>query len=145
MNRRTLQMERAPVFSAKNDQRTLRLSPPVPPLRREVQASLFDRQARGLSPRTVSYYAAKTAPLVTFVETREVFQVQDITPDHLRRFLLDQIERRSPGWPAWASKVGQSLPAIVASRDGAGGLAQSDRQGSCAACASGATGSAQLG
>jgi len=105
------------VFSAQNDQRTLRLSPPVSPLRREVQAFLIDRQARGLSPRPVSSYAAKTAPLVTFLETREVFQVQAITPDHLRRFLLDQSERRSPGWPARVSKVGQSLPAMVGGRD----------------------------
>jgi len=75
------------VYSAKNDQRTLRLFPPVSPLRREVQAFLIDRQARGLSARTASYHAEKIVPLVAHLEAREVSLVEDITPDHLRRFL----------------------------------------------------------
>jgi len=109
--------EDAPVFSAKNDQRTLRLSSPVSPLRREVQAFLIDRQARGLSPSTVSYYAEKIAPLVTFLESREVFKVPDITPDLLRRYLLGTtraaVSRRSPR----PLQVRQSLPAVVGGRD----------------------------
>jgi hypothetical protein len=66
------------MFSAKNSQRTLLLSPPVSTLRREVQAFLIDRQARGLSPGTVSYYADKLEPLLAYLEAAGVCRVQDI-------------------------------------------------------------------
>ena len=45
-----------------HSQLTLRLSAPISPFRREVHVFLIDRQARGLSPRTVSFYANKLEP-----------------------------------------------------------------------------------
>ena len=83
--------------SAKNGQRALRLSPPVSRLRREVQAFLIDRQARGRSPRTVSNTAEIVAILQAFLEVRDVSRVQDITAEHLCLFLLAEAEARSPG------------------------------------------------
>jgi site-specific recombinase XerC len=74
------------MLPAKNGQRTLRLSDPTTQLRREAHAFLVDRQARGLSPRTVSYYADKLAPLLDYLEAAGVKRVQDTTPDLLRRF-----------------------------------------------------------
>lgn len=85
------------MLPAEKGQRILRVLTPASPLRREVQAFLIDRQARGLSPRTIAYYAEKIDPLVTFLEGEGVRQVQDITPDDLRRFLLAQGKQRSPG------------------------------------------------
>ena len=47
------------MLPAEKGQRTLRVLPPASPLRRDVQAFLVDRQARGLSHRRVTYCAEK--------------------------------------------------------------------------------------
>ena len=54
---------------------------------------------------------------MTFLETDDVVRVQDITPDHLRRFLLDQGERRSPGGLHGPQQDRQGVPAMVGGRD----------------------------
>lgn len=63
----------------------------------EVESFLIDRQARGLSPQTVTLYRRKLRPLLAFLKAQGVREVEDITPDLLRRYLLAEGERRNPG------------------------------------------------
>lgn len=68
------------MFPAKNSQRTLRLAAPVSPLRREELAFPIVRQARGLSPRAISFYEAKLEPLVIYLDAEGVSSLLDISP-----------------------------------------------------------------
>jgi len=66
-------------------------------LARDVSAFLIDRQARGLSPRTVDFYRDELANLAEFLKTQGITETAAITPTHLRAFLLDLGKRRNPG------------------------------------------------
>lgn len=85
------------MFPAERGQRTLRVLPRPSLLRREVESFLVDRAARGLSPRTVDYYREKLDCVTTFLESEDVHVVREITPAHLRRFLLREAKHRNPG------------------------------------------------
>ena len=63
----------------------------------DVTAFLVDRAARGLAQGTLEYYRKKLAYLQTYLESRDVCAVQDVTPDLLRRYLVDLSERLNPG------------------------------------------------
>jgi len=62
-----------------------------------VTAFLVDRAARGLAQGTLEYYRKKLAYLQTYLESRGVCDVQGVTPDLLRRYLVDLSERLNPG------------------------------------------------
>jgi integrase/recombinase XerD len=67
-------------------------------LAQDVTAFLIDRQARGLSPKTVEYYACKLRLLQTWLEGQNIRRVQDITANDLRQFLLYLTEtEHNPG------------------------------------------------
>jgi len=85
------------MLSAEKGQRTLRVLPRPSPLRREVESFLIDRAARGLSDRTVAYYREKLNRVTGFLEGESAQAVEDVTPDLLRRFLLVEASRRTPG------------------------------------------------
>ena len=55
------------------------------------------RQARGLSPHTVDFYASERRYLQAYLETRGTRSVQDTSADRLRRYLLDLGQHRNPG------------------------------------------------
>lgn len=85
------------MLSADKGQRTLRVLPPATPLRREVQGFLVDRAARGLSQRTIAWYSEKLKYVTARLEAQGVAALEDLTPDALRRFLLAEADRRTPG------------------------------------------------
>jgi hypothetical protein len=123
------------MLQTEKGQRTLRVLPPASPLRREAQSFLIDRQARGLSPRTIAYYDEKMRPLVTFLEREGVCEVRDVTPAPLLARARKAAVRRRVARPL---PDRQGLPALVGSGDRAAGLAQPYPQGPRASCASGA-------
>ena len=64
----------------------------------ELQDFLFDRQARNLSPRTVDYYARSLTVWRDFLLTQAVTTTENITPAHVRRYLVMLAEKgHSPG------------------------------------------------
>jgi site-specific recombinase XerD len=66
-------------------------------LSREIDAFLIDRQARGLSPRTVEFYRQKLALFQEYLQECGVESVYDITSAILREFLVDASRRHTPG------------------------------------------------
>lgn len=58
-------------------------------LKRDISAFLVDREARGLSPRTVSFYREKLGLLAAYLLEHGIADVPQITPDILRCYLLD--------------------------------------------------------
>jgi len=63
----------------------------------DVTAFLVDRRARGLSPRTIKYYRDELRHLQNFLDGVGVGEVQDLTPYHLRSYLLHIGKTRNPG------------------------------------------------
>ena len=70
---------------------------PTSPIRRDIVAFLIDRQARGLSPGTVAFYTKKLQYLQNFLQSRGVESVEEVTPTHLRQFLLQLGKTHNPG------------------------------------------------
>jgi site-specific recombinase XerD len=68
----------------------------IRPIDQEVEAFLIDRQARGLSPTTIRFYAQKLAYLRAYTEDHGIAQVEQITAPILRRFLLDFATSHNP-------------------------------------------------
>ena len=68
------------VKSAKS-QRTLQL-------REWVASFILDRQAGNLSPRTIAFYAEKLNKFIAFCGVAKIGDMEEISPDFLRRFLL---------------------------------------------------------
>ena len=66
-------------------------------LAREIDAFLIDRQARGLSPRTVKYYEDKLGLLREYLTTRGIVAVESINAPILRRLLLELSTTHNPG------------------------------------------------
>lgn len=54
-----------------------------------VKSFLVDRRSPGLSPDTVSFYRKKISYFLTFCEAQAVTQVSQVTPDLIRRFMLE--------------------------------------------------------
>ncbi|MHB0858595.1 MAG: tyrosine-type recombinase/integrase [Anaerolineae bacterium] len=66
-------------------------------LDREIEAFLIDRQARGLSPRTIDYYAEKLGLLSRFLTEQGISTVEAISAPLLRRYLLQLSRTHKPG------------------------------------------------
>jgi len=66
-------------------------------LGRDLSAFLVDRQARGLAPGTVEFYAKKLRYLQTYLESRGVYHILEVTPDLLRQYLLHLGKHHNPG------------------------------------------------
>lgn len=64
---------------------------------REITAFLIDRQARQLSPRTLDFYRSELDHLQRFLSSIHVTKVDEITPDHLRQYLIELSSHRNPG------------------------------------------------
>lgn len=72
--------------------------PTTQQLDNELQEFLLDRQARNLSPRTVSYYARSLAVWRDFLLTQNITTTESITPAHVRRYLVALAEKgHTPG------------------------------------------------
>ncbi len=66
-------------------------------LEADVQSFLLDRQARNLSPNTITFYRKELTTLVAFLSARGATSTLDVRPDDLRRYLLELENHRSPG------------------------------------------------
>ena len=79
----------------KNDQ-LIRLIPQNE-FAQDVSAFLVDRQARGLSRRTVQFYRDELRYLRTYLEGQGITDVMQVTPDLLRKYLLALGKHRNSG------------------------------------------------
>ena len=61
-----------------------------------IESFLIDRKAQGLSGETIRFYQKKLKYFVTFCESQAVTQVPQLTPDLIRRYLLERSERHNP-------------------------------------------------
>jgi hypothetical protein len=53
-----------------------------------VDSFLIDRKAQSVSPETLSFYQKKLKYLLSFCEAQAVTQVSQLTPELIRRFIL---------------------------------------------------------
>jgi site-specific recombinase XerD len=58
---------------------------------------LTARKAEGRAKRTLDYYREKLTVFLAFCQAQAVTQLQDVTPDLLRRFMLKLAETHNPG------------------------------------------------
>jgi site-specific recombinase XerD len=58
---------------------------------------LTARKAEGVSRGTLHYYREKITVFLAFCEAQAITQIQDVTPDLLRRFMLKLAETHNPG------------------------------------------------
>ena len=67
-------------------------------LRHEIDEFLVDRQARNCTPSTLDYYRRCTAAWRDFCVTKGITCTLDVTPSHVRRFLVHLADKgHSPG------------------------------------------------
>lgn len=63
-----------------------------------LQAFLLDKEAANLSPRSLEYYQQKLIPFLEFLAGRGVKEVEAISPNDIRAFLVSlKNPKRSPG------------------------------------------------
>jgi integrase/recombinase XerD len=62
-----------------------------------LEMFLTARRAEGRAKRTLDYYREKLTGCLSFCEAQAVTQIQDVTPDLLRRFMLKLAETHNPG------------------------------------------------
>jgi site-specific recombinase XerD len=74
-----------------------------------IDSFLIDRRAQGLSMETVKFYKKKLRYFAKFCESHAVTQIEQITPDLLRRYLLELGEGHNPGESFSQSVLGQNL------------------------------------
>jgi site-specific recombinase XerD len=55
------------------------------------------KKAEGLSAGSLKYYREKLTPFLDYCEAQAVTQLQDVTPDLLRRYMLKLAENHNPG------------------------------------------------
>jgi site-specific recombinase XerD len=67
------------------------------PLQPEIARFLTDRQARGLSQRTIQFYASELATWYRWLKAQGLLCVEDLTPHVLRSWLLHLGQKRNPG------------------------------------------------
>jgi integrase/recombinase XerD len=77
--------------------RTLQLVTRGSPIRREMESFLVDRQARGLSPRSVAFYREELTSLVLYLEGIGREAIEEVTAEELRSFLVRESSTRRPG------------------------------------------------
>ena len=67
------------------------------PIAHEIGLFLVDRQARGLSPGTISFYRKKLTLWRQLLASMSVAEVESITPHHLRHCLLELAKTHNRG------------------------------------------------
>ena len=83
------------MLNSKSKHRIRLVSPS--PLSRDIREFLIDRQARGLSPRTVDYYREKLQLLRCHLESGGISEIEDLTPRIMRTFLVSLTPTHNPG------------------------------------------------
>ena len=83
-----------------------------------ISSFLTDRKAQGFSGETVRFYQKKLKYFLQFCENQPVTQVVQITPDLIRRYLIQLTEGYNPGGfsnPYYSGDDRTSLPTLAAS------------------------------
>lgn len=62
-----------------------------------IKSFLTDRKASGLTPGTLKFYKEKLSIFTNYCEAQAITQLEQVTPDLLRRFLLAMSEKHKPG------------------------------------------------
>ena len=62
-----------------------------------VDSFLIDRRSQRLSPETIELYTKKLQYFLKYCECQALTQVSQITPDFIRRYLLELSETHNPG------------------------------------------------
>lgn len=73
--------------------------PEESPMLSAIHAFVIDCQARHLSPRTIEFYEFELRPFREYLEAQRgrIRRVEDITPTHIRAYLIQLGKTRSPG------------------------------------------------
>lgn len=66
-------------------------------LQRQIREFLIDREASGLSPRSIEFYAKELGYFTAFLGDQAPGDTRDITVEHLRRYFAALGERRNKG------------------------------------------------
>lgn len=62
-----------------------------------IESFLIDRKSQGLSPETIDFYTKKLKYFQKYCEGLALTQVSQLTPDIIRRYILDVSETHNPG------------------------------------------------
>jgi site-specific recombinase XerD len=62
-----------------------------------VESFLIDREAQSVSPETLSFYRKKLKYFLSFCDAQAVTQISQLTPDLIRRFILQLAETHNQG------------------------------------------------
>src|SRR5690606_6919043 len=62
-----------------------------------IESFLIDRRSQGLSPEAIDFYTKKLKYLQQYCEGFALTQVSQLTPDFIRRYILDVSETHNPG------------------------------------------------
>lgn len=62
-----------------------------------IESFLIDRRAQGLSPDTISFYQKKLKYFLKYCDGLALTQVSQLTPDLIRRYILELSETHNPG------------------------------------------------
>jgi len=63
----------------------------------QIREFLLDREARGLSPHTITWYDQQLGHLRAFLFRQEISSAEEVTPAILRAFLRDFAQSHNPG------------------------------------------------
>ena len=102
-------------------------------VRNIVNGFILERKSRGLSKRTVAYYVEKLDYFCRYLDEIGVINVEEITPEILRQYLLYLSNTHNPGgchrqclrlrnfplrahWPGSASSSGKSQRQLLHTR-----------------------------
>jgi len=62
-----------------------------------IESFLIDRRSQGLSPGTISFYSKKLKYFIRYCESQAVTQASQLTPDLIRRYILELSETHNNG------------------------------------------------
>ena len=62
-----------------------------------LEGFLMDREAANLSPRSLQFYWQKVTPFLRFLAERNIVEVEEISPNDIRAFLVSLKANHSPG------------------------------------------------
>jgi len=62
-----------------------------------AESFLIDRKSKGLSPETIDFYKRKLKYFLKYCEAQAITQISQLTPDLLRRYILEVSETHNPG------------------------------------------------
>ncbi len=62
-----------------------------------IQAFLIERTSKNLSPKTIKYYSCELRYFLKWLNERNLFVMEDLSPNHIRNYLTDIGSHRNKG------------------------------------------------